>query len=258
MALIGHYPDKEIAEGRHDVSPSSPDAERFLYEARIGDGWLHPVASNYTFVVHLALDEREGYGVYKPQLGEIPLWDFPPGTLHRRECAAYQLSKALGWNLIPPTVRREGEAGEGSLQLFVPHDPDDDFFTLRDTHEDEALRLAVFDMIANNADRKGGHCFIGPDRRVWAVDNGLTFNVEHKLRTVIWDFAGRRIPQPLLDDLTRIAVELDAADAGVTIALSENLDASELDVLRARVRRVLDEPVLPHPRTRRDLPWPWR
>ena len=113
-------------------------------------------------------------------------------------------------------------------------------------------------MIANNADRKGGHCFIGPDRRVWAVDNGLTFNVEHKLRTVIWDFAGQRIPQPLLDDLTRIAVELDAADAGVTIALSENLDASELDVLRARVRRVLDEPVLPHPRTRRDLPWPWR
>ena len=134
MPLYSHYPHAEIAAGRHDVPPSAPDAERFVREADIGDGWLHPYASNYTFVVRLSLDEQEGCGVYKPQTGERPLWDFPTGTLAHRECATYELARALGWGLVPPTVLREGEADEGSLQLFVPHDPDSNFFTLRDEH----------------------------------------------------------------------------------------------------------------------------
>ena len=196
MPLFARYPREQIESGRHDVLPSAPDAEQFVREAAIGDGWLHPDASNYTFVVELELDGRQAHGVYKPRSGEAPLWDFPIGTLHHRECAAYELGKALGWGLIPPTVEREGEAGEGSLQLFVSHGPDSNFFTFRDGREEECLRLAVFDLIANNADRKGGHCFIGPDDRVWAVDNGLTFNAAHKLRTVIWDFAGSPVPDP--------------------------------------------------------------
>ena len=257
MALSGRYPRRRIAEGPHDVSPSSPDAERFVREAVIGDGWLHPDASNYTFVVELRLDDRAGYGVYKPRAGEAPLRDFPHGTLHLRECAAYELSRALGWNLTPPTVLRDGEAGEGSLQLFVAHDADSNFFTLRDGREDEALRVAVFDVIANNADRKGGHCFVGSDGCVWAVDNGLTFNADDKLRTVIWDFAGRPVPDRLLGDIRRVAQGLDADGSGIDGTLGGLLAPSEVAVLRERIRLLLERPVLPHPRSRRDLPWPW-
>ena len=213
MPLYSHYPHAEIAAGRHDVPPSAPDAERFVRKADIGDGWLHPYASNYTFVVRLSLDEQEGCGVYKPQTGERPLWDFPTGTLAHRECATYELSRALGWGLVPPTVLREGEADEGSLQLFVPHDPDSNFFTLRDEHPEEAFRLAVLDLLANNADRKGGHCFVGLDGRVWAVDNGLTFHEEWKLRTVIWDYSDEPVPDALVADIARVAADLDSGGA---------------------------------------------
>ena len=256
MTLYAHYPHADIAAGRHDVPPSAPDAERFVREAEIGDGWLHPDASNYTFVVRLTLGEQEGYGVYKPHAGERPLRDFPIGTLGRRECAAYEFARTLGWGLTPPTVIRDGEAGEGSLQLFVPHDPDSNFFTLRDDHREEAFRLAVFDLLANNADRKGGHCFTGLDGRVWAVDNGLTFHEEHKLRTVIWDYSGEPIPDALLADIARVAEDLDAAGARAD-ALAALLDAAEVAALRERLRCTLAEPVMPSPRTRRDLPWPW-
>ena len=257
MPLFARYPREQIESGRHDVLPSAPDAEQFVREAAIGDGWLHPDASNYTFVVELELDGRRAHGVYKPRSGEAPLWDFPIGTLHHRECAAYELGKTLGWGLIPPTVEREGEAGEGSLQLFVPHGPDSNFFTFRDGREEECLRLAVFDLIANNADRKGGHCFIGPDDRVWAVDNGLTFNVAHKLRTVIWDFAGSPVPDPLLADAARAADDLASGDGPLAQALAGKLNEQEASALLARLRRLLDDPMLPTPSTRRDLPYPW-
>ena len=256
MPLYADYPHAEIAAGRHDVPPSSPDAERFVCEAEIGDGWLHPYASNYTFVVRLSRGDLEGHGVYKPHAGERPLWDFPTGTLGRRECAAYEFAKALGWGLIPPTVLREGEGGEGSLQLFVPHDADSNFFTLRDEHAEEAFRLAVFDALANNADRKGGHCFTGPDGRVWAVDNGLTFHEERKLRTVIWDYSGEAVPSALLADIARVADDLDS-DGACARALAALLDVAEARALGERMRRLLSEPSLPSPRTRRDLPWPW-
>ena len=256
MTLYAHYPYAELAQGRHDAPPSSPCAEAFVRDAEIGDGWLHPAASNYTFVVRLALDGKEGWGVYKPQAGERPLRVFPSGTLHRRERAAYEFCKALGWGLIPPTAIREGEAGEGSLQLFVPHDPESNFFTLRDDHQEEAFRLAVFDLLANNADRKGGHCFPGPDGRVWAVDNGLTFHEEHKLRTVIWDFSGEAVPPDLLADAGRVLRELDDGGACAD-ALAGLLAPAELDALRERIRRLLANPAMPSPRARRDLPWPW-
>ncbi|MDE2766079.1 MAG: SCO1664 family protein [Chloroflexota bacterium] len=241
---------------RHDVAPDSPHARAFVERAEMGDGWLHPAASNFTFVVELALDDQRAYGVYKPERGERPLWDFPPG-LYRRECAAYELSLLLGWPIAPPTVVRDGELGVGSLQLFVPPRPDSHFFSLRDDHLEEALRMAVFDLVANNADRKGGHCFVAQTGGVWGIDHGLTLHAEHKLRTVIWDFAGNPVPQPLLDDLARLSSLLDAPAHGAASALTGLLAPDETDALRERVRRLLADPVMPAPTSHRDLPYPW-
>ena len=120
MTLSRAFPKERIDTGPHDVAPSADDADRFVRLAEIGDGWLHPDSSNYTFVVELRLEGKTGFGVYKPQSGEAPLWDFPAGTLYRRECAAYDLSCLLQWPIVPPTAYRDGELGVGSLQLYVP------------------------------------------------------------------------------------------------------------------------------------------
>jgi len=161
-----------------------------------------PNSSNATFLTELDLDGASGLAVYKPARGERPLWDFPPG-LFTRELAAYLLSEALGWGLVPPTVRREGPYGEGSLQLFVPADFEQHYFTLREnpTHHERLKRICVFDLVANNADRKAGHCLLAAEGVVYAVDNGLCFHVEPKLRTVIWDFGDEPIPEGFLADL---------------------------------------------------------
>ncbi|MEK9660024.1 MAG: SCO1664 family protein [Chloroflexota bacterium] len=254
MALHGEYPAARIADGPHQITPDTPDAAAFLRSARMADGWLHPEGSNYTFVVELECDGRSGFGVYKPQRGEAPLWDFSAGTLYRRECAAWELSNLLGWGLVPPTLEREGEAGVGSLQLFVPAQDDSNYFTLREAHPERALALAVFDVLANNADRKGGHVFVGRAGGVWAIDNGLTFNTEPKLRTVVWDFAGQQVPAALLQDVERALAGLDGEAGGPLRAL---LSPDELAALGERMVRLLAAPVLPSPQSRRDLPWPW-
>ena len=171
-----------------------------------------PWASNATFLVEIALDGGTALGVYKPERGERPLWDFPPG-LYKREVAAYHLSEALGWGLVPPTVCRDGPYGEGSVQLFVPADFEQHYFTLREhaEHRDRLERICVFDLLANNADRKGGHCLAGDDGAIYAIDNGLTFHEEMKLRTVIWDFGGEPIPRALLADVKRALTGSPAA-----------------------------------------------
>ena len=143
--------------------------------------------------------------VYKPARGERSLWDFPDG-LYRREVAAYELSEALGWGLVPPTVvRDDGPFGPGSLQLFVEADYEQHYFTLLDDggHDEDVLRaICAFDIVANNADRKSGHVLRGPDGRLWAIDHGLCFHRQPKLRTVIWDFADEAVPgEPILADL---------------------------------------------------------
>ena len=124
MALHNVYPRQRISRGANDVGPNDADALAFVQQAEIGDGWLHPDSSNYTFVVALSLGEKRGFGVYKPASGEAPLWDFPTGTLYARECAAYEMARLLDWRIVPPTVVREGEAGTGSLQLYVPPSED--------------------------------------------------------------------------------------------------------------------------------------
>lgn len=257
MALHQAYSAKRIAEGPHDVGPGDEDAEAFVREATIGDGWLHPQASNYTFVVELTRDGRNGFGVYKPEKGEAPLWDFPGGTLYRRECATYELARMLGWGLVPPTVPREADAGMGSLQLFVPPADEANFFTMRDTHHDALFRMAVLDVLANNADRKGGHCLKGGDGRLWGVDHGLTFHSERKLRTVIWDFSGLDVPEELLVDVRKLLDAVCSEESEGTTRLMAFLSGREMEALRARVKALIDGPVMPQPYSRRDVPWPW-
>ena len=243
--------------GPSEVAPTDPSAEDFVRDAEIGQGWLHPEASNYTFVVELTLGGRKGFGVYKPQSGEAPLWDFPTGSLYRRECATYELSRLFRWPLVPPTLVREGELGVGSLQLYTPQVPDSNYFTLRETHRDEALRMAVFDLVANNADRKGGHCFVAECGGVWGVDHGLTFHTQPKLRTVIWDFAGEPVPEPLLEDLRRVSGALGSAAPGEAKALASFITAEELEVTCRRIAALLEHPAMPEPYSRRDVPWSW-
>jgi len=210
-----------------------------------------PWASNATFLAEIALDEERALAIYKPERGERPLWDFPAG-LYRREIAAYHLSEALGWGLVPPTICRDGPYGEGSLQLFVPADQEQNYFTFREQpeHRERLERICLFDLLANNADRKGGHCLLGEDGAVYAIDNGLTFHTDWKLRTVIWEFGGEPIPPPLLRDVRRVLKRSAPA------ALGDLLDADEQTALVGRARAVLRTGCFPEDTTGRRYPWP--
>ena len=147
-------------------------------------------SSNYAFLARVDDGELQALAVYKPRRGEVPLWDFAPGTLCMREVAAYVLSHALGWPLIPPTVLRDGSYGPGVVQLYIEADVDAHYFTFREERRADLVPVALFDIVTNNADRKGGHLLLDRDSRIWAIDHALTFHAEPKLRTVIWDFAG--------------------------------------------------------------------
>jgi uncharacterized repeat protein (TIGR03843 family) len=210
-----------------------------------------PWSSNATFLVECALDAAAGLAVYKPLRGERPLWDFPPG-LYRREIAAYRLSEALGWRLVPPTVGREGPLGEGSLQLFVAADFEQHYFTLLEHPEHGARlrRICVLDLLLNNADRKSGHCLLDEGGVIWAIDNGLSFHVEEKLRTVIWDFGGESIPVDLLADVQRLL------DDGSIRGLADLLAPEEERALAARARAVIKAGRFPVARGARRYPWP--
>jgi uncharacterized repeat protein (TIGR03843 family) len=210
-----------------------------------------PRASNATYLVEVTSDGATALAVYKPGRGERPLWDFPP-CLYRREVAAYLLSEALGWSLVPPTLEREGPLGPGSLQAFVAADFAQHYFTLREdsARHDQLRRICAFDLVANNADRKSGHCLLGPDGAIWAVDNGLTFHVEPKLRTVIWDFAGKAIPAGILRDLKRLVKN------GVPPPLAALLDAEEVVALLDRARGLVEAGRFPSFPGGFSLPWP--
>ena len=200
-------------------------------------------------------DKPFEYGVYKPQRGENPLWDFPIGTLYKRECAAYLLSEVLGWHFIPPTVIWDGPYGEGSLQLFIRDSHRTHYFDLRDTHPEHVKPIAVFDLMVNNTDRKGGHCIKDPGGKVWGIDHGLTFSVESKLRTVIWDFGGEKIAQETLAPIARELARFYNPD-GLATKLQHLLDSDEIDSLARRMQAVLQDPILPILRSRYEVPWP--
>ncbi len=213
--------------------------------------------SNYTFLVNAILDNTKILAVYKPRQGERPLWDFPDGTLCNRETASYVMSQMLDWYIVPPTFLREGTRGIGSVQLFIDHDPEEHYFTFDKLRVGNQLeRLAAFDAVINNADRKGGHCLIDADEHIWGIDQGLAFNSSYKLRTVIWDFAGKPIPQTILDDLQKLCARIEDKADEFTQQLAELLSDSEMRMLRVRIERLIDSEIYPLPGAGPNRPWP--
>jgi uncharacterized repeat protein (TIGR03843 family) len=255
---------------------SESDILTLLSEGAMESLGLLPWSSNYTFLTKitptnfetfavniessekLSDEQFELLAVYKPRQGEAPLWDFPEGTLCLREAAAYRVSESLGWNLIPPTALRQGPHGFGSVQLYVENDPNKHFFTFR---EDPALvsdlqRLVAFDLITNNADRKSGHCLLSTSGKLWAIDHGITFNCDYKLRTVIWDFANQPIPVEMLDDLNCLLDNL-APPKPLYGVLESLLNKSEIKAFRRRVEGLIKLGYFPSPsRGQRSIPWP--
>jgi uncharacterized repeat protein (TIGR03843 family) len=212
-----------------------------------------PWASNATLLAVARADGVEMQAVYKPRRGERPLWDFPSGTLCQREVATYELSDALGWGLVPATVLRDGPVGIGMVQRFVEHDPEEHYFTLLEQHADRFLQFAVFDVLINNADRKGGHCIRSrPDGAIVGIDHGLTFHPAWKLRTVIWDFAGDPVPPALADDVCRVLGEDE-----VGARMAPLLSSLEIDAMRQRAQELVRAGRLPDPDPGyHSLPWP--
>ncbi|HEX5414535.1 MAG TPA: SCO1664 family protein, partial [Chloroflexota bacterium] len=204
-------------------------AESFLAEAEIF--YCEPIewGSNYSFAVALRRGGEQRLAIYKPRRGEVPLWDFPDGTLYKREYASYLVTQALGWHFIPPTVIREGPHGVGTIQWYIDHDARSRAETLVGTNRDELLRIALFDVVANNADRKSGHTLRGQDGRIWGIDHGLTFNVAPKLRTVIWDFCGDPLPDEVRAQM-RGLLDDDPLRAALTARLNDLLDRDEVNV----------------------------
>jgi uncharacterized repeat protein (TIGR03843 family) len=232
------------------TTPAIPDPLAFLSEGEITVEGRMPWSSNATFLVVVQLDGVQHRAIYKPVRGERPLWDFEPG-LHRRECAAFRLSELLGLGVVPPTVVRDGPFGEGSLQWFVDADHSEHYFTIFEHREDlhDQLRaIALLDLLANNTDRKSGHCLLAHDR-VWAIDNGLCFSVPFKLRTVIWEFGGEPLSSELLDPVAPLT-------RSVPLTLSTLLSDDEVEALQSRAAAITADPYFPEDATGHRYPWP--
>jgi uncharacterized repeat protein (TIGR03843 family) len=245
-------------------------------------------ASNATFLCEAHLGELQAHCVYKPIAGEAPLWDFPDGTLAGRELSAYLVSDALGWNIVPYTIIRDGPAGRGMLQLWVDQPGDEvgdepesgpdlvdllpaghippgflpvlqaydyagDEVTLVHADDIRLRRMAVFDVLINNADRKGGHILSGVDGRVYGVDHGVSLHVEDKLRTVLWGWAGKPVDDETLETVRRLRDQLRGS---LGDQLCEHITGREVTALHARAVALLDNPVMPTPDRRRPIPWP--
>ncbi len=232
-------------------------AEQLLLDAEFQDCRPLWYSSNYVYLGRLCAGDQQFAAVYKPEAGEAPLWDFPTGRLYRREVAAYRLSRLLNWNFVPPTVARDGPQGIGSVQLFIQHDPEQHFFELRDNPDyiPQLQRMAIFDYVANNADRKGGHCLLDEDGRVWGIDHGLCFHTQYKLRTVIWDWAETTIPEAWLGELEDAMLSV-VAETEKSAPFREVVDRDELGALVSRAEKLLATRTFPIPGPHRSYPWP--
>jgi uncharacterized repeat protein (TIGR03843 family) len=214
--------------------------------------------SNYTFLADISYEQVAFKAVYKPVRGEQPLWDFPNGSLAKREVAAYVVSEELGWSLVPPTVyRRKGSMGAGSLQEYIEHNADLHYFNFDETTRQRLRPVALFDLVANNADRKGGHILLDSANHLLLIDHGICFHVEDKLRTVVWDFAGEEIPPDLLSDLCRLIADLEQGSSLLRHDLGDLLAEDEIDAVLNRTRHLAASGRFPYPQsTRRSYPWP--
>lgn len=213
--------------------------------------------SNYTFAVEVRYLDQSIQAVYKPTRGERPLWDFPRESLARREVAAFLVSEALDWDFVPPTVyRKDGPAGPGSLQLFVEHDPNYNYFSFSPADIERLRPVVLFDLLINNADRKGSHVLVDQDNHMWLIDHGISFHKDDKLRTVIWDFAGESIPEDLCRSLSRFEAQFKP-DSEFLEQLRHYLSTQEVNALANRTRRLLASRQYPDPQpNRRPYPWP--
>ncbi len=222
-----------------------------LHHGEVGVLGRMPWSSNATFLCEVTCGPDTMRAIYKPRRGERPLWDFPSGLDHR-EVAAYELSEALGWDLVPLTILREGPMGLGSLQRFVEADFEQHYFTLYEdeVHHDQLRAMCAFDFVGNNTDRKSGHCLLGLDGRIQGIDHGLMFHREFKLRTVIWEFGGEEIPAPLLASMEALASN------ALPDPLSSLLDPFERDAVRARADALVRAGCFPIDESRRRYPWP--
>lgn len=214
-------------------------------------------SSNYTFYALVDHSAQKTFSVYKPTRGERPLWDFPEETLALREVAAFLVSEALGWGIVPPTVYRpDGPYGAGSLQLFIQAEPDIHYFNLSEADKPALRRVALFDLLVNNADRKGGHVLKDLAGKLWVIDHGICFHAEPKLRTVIWDFADEAIPETLLDDIAQFRTRLKS-EVDLKTALQSLLSPLEAAALYRRATTLLADRCYPQPTPgERNFPWP--
>ena len=227
-----------------------------LKDGEFGELKLVPWGSNYTFIAPLCTPQgqEDSAVIYKPRNGEAPLWDFEGGTLYKREHAAYLVSKALNWHIIPPVIVRDGPHGVGTVQLFVDVDERKQYYDFRDKHAHELMRIAIFDYITNNADRKASHCLLGADNFLWFIDHGLCFNSVDKLRTVIWDYAGQVIPPDIIGDLSDLMGDVVRLKA-LRSQLSSLLRRREVDLFFERIESILTNPSFPYLTSRRSVPW---
>lgn len=246
----------------HQGEPVTAETEQTLTTLLEGEMELEgvmPWSSNYTFLVKLDCEARGTrlLAIYKPGQGERPLWDFPDGLLCYREFASYLVSQVLGWPNIPHTVLRKGPHGLGSVQLFIDAEYEAHYFNMRHISSltEDFRRMALFDFIVNNADRKGGHCLKGKDGQIWAIDHGLTFHTDFKLRTVIWEFSQEDIPVPLFQDLERLQKALEES-AELCQILSYFIKPREIKAFKRRVERLLSTGHLPELHSGRNVPFP--
>jgi hypothetical protein len=216
------------------------------------------LGSNYTFLADVHHEGKTYQAVYKPSKGEQPLWDFPEFTLALREVAAYQLSEALGLHIVPfTTYRQDGPYGAGSLQQYIEYDIEHHYFNFTDEEKEKLRPVVFFDLLANNADRKGGHVFFEEEtQKLFAIDHGICFHEEEKLRTVIWDFAGQPVPEPVLKDVQRVCAQVEDPCTPVRIELSRLLAEPEIQAMLARMRRLLQRREYPRPGPGPNYPWP--
>ena len=269
------------------VGPLDPSARQLLAEGELTVVGRIMQASNATLVCDASSDGQTLRCVYKPIRGERPLWDFPDGTLAGREVASYLISEELGWGVIPRTILRDGpfgpgmvqrwietpdrrpesggqpdlvdicppeEVGPGWLEVLRAYDVDGDEVALIHADDPRLQRMAVLDIVLNNADRKGGHVLEGVDGAVYGVDHGICLHEEYKLRTVLWGWAGRPIGDDLLADLEAFAERLDGEEFASLLAA--HISIREIEALRDRAKSLLAAPVMPHPAGPRTIPWP--
>ncbi len=237
-----------------------PDQAVLLEHLRLGD--IHVTGqfmwgSNYTFLCEVTYQDVTSKAVYKPVRGERPLWDFPSESLAGREVAAYLLSEAGGWHMVPPTIyRQEAPAGPGSMQWYVEHDPDYHYFSFNQADLARTRAVALFDAVANNTDRKAGHILVDENDHMWLIDHGVCFHIEPKLRTVIWDFAGEALNEDEIAQLEGVKATLSAGGA-LREQLAEYLSMREIQAAINRVNILLQEGIFPFPsEDRPHMPWP--